>query len=101
MFPETDLTILVNVSFPLTEAYMVTWKHKEKYSDLAIDINNRELFFKYTGGSLGQPSLTIKNVTDFDAGEYFIEIIQTNSAYPGSTAGPATVYVLSKKSSKS
>lgn len=98
VFPETDLTISVNVSFPLTEDYMVTWKHKEKDSDLAIDINNRELFFKYTGGSLGQPSLTIKNVTDFDAGEYFIEIIQTNSAYPGSTAGPATVYVLSKKS---
>lgn len=101
MFPETDLTISVNVSFPLTEAYMVTWKQKEKNSDLAIDIYNREMFDKYTGGSLDQPSLTIKNVTDFDAGEYFIEIKPFNSGDLGSSAGPATVHVLSNKSSKS
>lgn len=101
VFPETDLTISVNVSFPLTENYMVTWKHKEKNSDFAEDINNRNLGIKYAGGSLGQPSLTINNVTDFDAGEYFIEIQPIEVADSGSSAGPATVHVLSKKSSKS
>lgn len=80
---------------------MVTWKHKEKNSDFAEDINNRNLGIKYAGGSLGQPSLTINNVTDFDAGEYFIEIQPIEVADSGSSAGPATVHVLSKKSSKS
>lgn len=98
VFPETDLTISVNVSFPLTENYMVTWKHKEKNSDFAEDINNRNLGIKYAGGSLGQPSLTINNVTDFDAGEYFIDIQPIEVADSGSSAGPATVHVLSKKS---
>lgn len=80
---------------------MVTWKHKEKNSDFAEDINNRNLGIKYAGGSPGQPSLTINNVTDFDAGEYFIEIQPIEVADSGSSAGPATVHVLSKKSSKS